>query len=199
MKSYPSIPKDIIDIDIYAFDKLDGSNIRAEWHPKKGFHKFGTKTRLLDPNEKPFGQAVELIKNKYEELNSIFSRERYPSAISFFEFGGPESFAGNHGEGPHDVVLFDVNPFKKGILPPNEYLKLYGHLDIAKLLYHGKANAPFVQSVENGTLQGMTFEGVVCKGMNKKLLTMFKIKNRAWIEKLKEQCKDNEQLFNQLV
>jgi hypothetical protein len=25
-----------------AFDKLDGSNIRAEWDRKKGWHRFGT-------------------------------------------------------------------------------------------------------------------------------------------------------------
>ena len=32
MKTYPSITKDIRDdIHIYAFDKLDGNNIRAEW------------------------------------------------------------------------------------------------------------------------------------------------------------------------
>ena len=43
MKQYPTIPKTIQSIDIIAFDKLDGSNIRAEWNPKKGFYKFGSR------------------------------------------------------------------------------------------------------------------------------------------------------------
>ena len=46
MKQYPSIPglKELEKLKgrkIYVFDKIDGSNIRAEWNPKKGFYKFG--------------------------------------------------------------------------------------------------------------------------------------------------------------
>ena len=49
MKEYPSIPYRIHgDLDIIAFGKYDGSNIRAEWSQKKGFYKFGTRKRLLD-------------------------------------------------------------------------------------------------------------------------------------------------------
>jgi hypothetical protein len=43
MKTYPSISRDIVGQPIYAFDKLDGSNIRAEWSKKNGFHKFGSR------------------------------------------------------------------------------------------------------------------------------------------------------------
>jgi len=45
MKSYPSIPgKHTNGIPLTVFDKLDGSNIRAEWSKKRGFYKFGTRT-----------------------------------------------------------------------------------------------------------------------------------------------------------
>jgi hypothetical protein len=40
MKEYPSIDREIrFGEPIYAFDKLDGSNIRAEWNKKRKFWK----------------------------------------------------------------------------------------------------------------------------------------------------------------
>ena len=53
MKSYRSIPfanKIPENETFYVFDKLDGSNIRAEWNPKKGFYKFGSRSQLLTPD-----------------------------------------------------------------------------------------------------------------------------------------------------
>jgi hypothetical protein len=47
----------------------------------------------------------------------------------------------------------------------------------------------------------MTFEGVVCKGSSTTkaaMPTMFKIKSKAWLEKLKEYCKGNDKLFAML-
>jgi hypothetical protein len=205
MKTYPSIPKDIIyGLSYYVFDKLDGSNIRAEWSRKKGFYKFGSRKRLTDENDILLGKAPDLIRVKYEkDLTDIFKKQRYERAICFFEFWGPSSFAGNHNlSEQHDITLFDVNPYKKGILEPKEYLKIFGHLDIAKLLYHGKVNKEFVESVKNGELDGMTFEGVIGKAKNPKktpLPIMFKAKNLAWIEKLKNFCGDDAKLFQQLL
>src|SRR5271166_3879848 len=149
MKAYPSIARDVVNIPIYAFDKLDGSNIRAEWSRKKGFYKFGTRTRLVDATDLMLGSAPELVTTKYErDLSDIFKKERYESAVCFFEFWGLKSFAGNHDpDEPHNVTLFDVNPYKKGILDPGAYMDLFGHLDIARLLYRGNPNADFVNSV----------------------------------------------------
>ena len=71
MKAYPTIEYKINGkIPVYAFDKLDGSNIRAEWTIKNGFHKFGSRRRLLDPNEEPLGEAVKLINGKFETESS---------------------------------------------------------------------------------------------------------------------------------
>jgi hypothetical protein len=205
MKSYPSITKEIRhDIYIYAFDKLDGSNIRAEWNPKKGFYKFGTRTQLIDEHEKPFGRAISLIKSKFEDnLSMVFKEQKYKSAICFFEFWGEESFAGTHNfDKPMSLSLIDVAPYNEGILMPAQFIKLYGHLDIPKVLYEGHVSEELFDRVKQSSLKGMTFEGVVCKGKdnnNAKMPVMFKIKSKAWLDKLREYCKGDENLFNRLA
>lgn len=201
MKEYPSISKEIrTDINIYAFDKYDGSNIRGEWSKKRGFYKFGSKTRLLGEDDKILGESIVLVRAKYQEsLGEIFLRKKWDQVTCFFEFFGPNSFAGNHDlTEKHDVVLFDVNLYKRGLLNPAEFIDLFGHLDIPQVLYYGKANSFLVEQIRTGTLSGMTFEGCVCKGRNVKkthIPIMFKIKNQAWLDKLKSRCQEDEKLF----
>lgn len=204
MKSYPSITKEIRhDIYIYAFDKLDGSNMRAEWNSKKGFYKFGTRTQLIDEKTLPFGRAIPLIKEKFEEdLTLVFEERKWKDAICFFEYHGPSSFAGNHNfDEKMTVTLIDVNPYKQGLLPPTEFIECFKHLDIPKVCYEGHVNTELFDKVKQSTLKGMTFEGVVCKGANDKLTKapiMFKIKSKAWLDKLREYCKGDEKLFERL-
>lgn len=205
MKSYPSITKDIRDdIHIYAFDKLDGNNIRAEWSSKRGFYKFGSRTQLIDENTKPLGKSIQIIRDKYEEdLSMVFKEHKWRDVICFFEYHGPNSFAGQHKNNDDlTVTLFDVNPYKEGILEPREFIRYFSHLDIPYLLYEGRANASFVRKVRESSLRGLTFEGVVCKGANDKktkMPVMFKIKTKAWLDKLKLFCKGDEELFNKLA
>jgi hypothetical protein len=205
MKEYPSINKDIrTDIMIYAFDKLDGTNIRAEWSKKRGFYKFGTKKCMLGEDHKIFGESIGLIRRKYEEnLAEIFLQEKWDSVTCFFEFCGPNSFSGYHDlTEPHDVTLFDVNVYKQGLLNPSDFIDLFQKTGIPKVLYYGKANSFFIEQVRSSTLDNMTFEGVVCKGKNDKktkMPIMFKVKSRAWLDKLKTICKDDEKLFQQLA
>lgn len=204
MKSYPHIVGKIsYEFPVHIFDKLDGSNIRAEWSKKRGFYKFGTRKQMIDENHKQFGESVTLIRNKYEDdLAKIFRAQRYESAVSFFEFLGPNSFAGHHLDEPHDVTLFEVSPHKQNMLAPKEYLKLFGDLDIAQCLHVGKINKPIIEQIHEGTFPGMTFEGVVCKAkIGKKFtpLQMFKVKNFAWYLKLKTFCKGDEDLYKKLL
>jgi hypothetical protein len=205
MKAYPSIDRDIqFGLHIYAFDKIDGSNMRVEWNRKNGFYKFGSRNRLLGTDQPFLTETIDLFKQKLEsDLQKIFKDQRYENVVTFFEFFGPNTFAGHHVEEQHDVLMFDIDIYKKGILPPVEYYKLFGHLKVARLLYVGNANHPFVDSIKNGTLQGMSGEGVVCKAKNLKAnfpsTIMFKIKTDSWIQKLKSYCKDDEKLFTELL
>lgn len=204
MKSYPTIPSKIEPrMHTFAFDKLDGSNIRAEWSKKKGFYKFGSRNRLLGTDQEFIHEAEELIRTNFErDLDGIFRNKRYERAMAFFEFGGEHSFAGTHHPEPHDVTLIDVAPYKRGMTLPREFLSLYGHLRTPAVLFQGKITEDFIDSVKNGTLEDMTFEGVVCKGAdprNGKLICMYKVKNREWIRRLRDYCDGNEALFRRLV
>lgn len=204
MKSYPSITKEVThDLNIYAFDKLDGSNIRAEWNSKRGFYKYGTKNQLIDSSSKPWSMAIDLLNDKYSnDLNKVFTDHKWKDAICFFELWGPSSFAGGHNfEEDLTVTLFDVNPYKQGILEPKEFIQFFGHLDTPKVLYEGHVSVELFDMVKQSTLSGMTFEGVVCKGAstnNAKMPVMFKIKSKAWLNKLHIHCKGNENLFKML-
>jgi len=203
MKDYPSIAGEYIyDIPLYAFDKLDGSNIRAEWSAKRGFYKFGSRTQLLDRNSGYLNEAPQIVLDTYgDHLGNVFRAQKYESAVAFFEFYGPNSLAGSHTAEPHRVTLFDVSPYKKGILPPRVFLDLFGHLDIPNIVFEGFLTEDLVQGVREGTLPGITCEGVVCKGRadrKTEVPVMFKIKTHAWLDKLRAHCGDNKTLFEML-
>lgn len=197
MKHYPSIDTVKLESVVWVFDKIDGSNIRAEWSKKRGiFYKFGSRKRLIDESEMPLGKAISIIRGKYEKkLNDVFQQKKYESAVCFFEFVGPSSFAGQHkNDEEHDAVLFDIAPFKKGLLSPEEFLKHADGLDTAKLLYQGVLTNDIERQIKEGSLPGLTFEGVVCKAPGQ----MSKIKTSVWLNKLKEKCGDDERLFKLL-
>lgn len=202
MEIYPSIDTSVVNARIFAFDKLDGSNIRAQWTRKNGFDRFGTRRRLLDPNEPVLGEAVDLIlEHQAPILDQIFRKQRWDKATAFFEFYGPSSFAGKHEAEPHEVRLIEMHRYKQGIIEPKEYLKLfYNQVPCAPLLYTGNPNADFVESVRHSTLDGMTFEGVVCKGPrnSRNQPTLFKVKSLAWLGRLKNWCGEDQRLFNSL-
>lgn len=191
MKQYPSIDGRIVDLPIFAFAKYDGSQIRCEWDRKNGLHKFGSRKVLVGEDHAFLGQAQSLVLTKYDGLNKVFRDRQFVKTTLFFEFYGPGSFAGVHiHDEEHTVTLFDVDVYKKGLLPPREFLDLWKKTDVehAELLYSGNPNSDFVKSVKDGTLPGMPFEGVVCKGPPLKrgfLPMMFKLKSMAWIQKVK--------------
>jgi hypothetical protein len=206
MKAYPSISTKIdFSQKYHIFDKLDGSNIRAEWSPKQGFYKFGSRTQLLVPDQRTLYPSIDAFNSLHgEELNTRLSKLKAERAVVYFEWVSPESFAGNH---PQDLstmrpVLIDIDVYKKGLMPPERFLDFTAGLLAAKLLHYGKIDEEFFQSVRNRTLDGMTYEGVVGK---QKLIDkgscepfMFKIKSNDWLNRLKEFCNNDEQMFNRL-
>ena len=188
MKSYLSNSRLFREFEAYVFDKLDGSNLRFEWHRKRGWCKYGTRHRLFDESDPVFGMAITQFHNEFATgLSDIFKSERYESAVAFCEFWGPNSFAGNHDSSDvKNLTLFDVSSHRTGLLGPREFLKLYGHMNIPKFL--GKANwtRGFVERVYNGEVDGVTFEGVVGKAKESKHdLIMAKAKSRIWIDKVR--------------
>ena len=205
MLQYPSISKQITDLPIFAFDKLDGSNIRVEWSRKTGFCKFGSRTRLLDPQEKPLGEAVEIFMRDFAEpMETVFRKYlKVERATAFLEFYGESSFAGLHSpEEEHFLSLFDVSLYKKGFMLPKEFLRAFeGAVATPELLYTGKPNSLFVEEVKSGQLEGMTFEGVVCKSqeLRKNRQVSFKVKNQAWLDRLKRRCGEDEAMFQRLA
>lgn len=205
MLQYPSITKQIIDVPIYAMDKLDGSNIRVEWSRKSGFNKFGSRTRLLDPEEKPLGEAVGIfMRDMAEDLETVLRTYlKTDRATLFLEFYGPNSFAGNHQDSDEKVLsLFDVSLYKKGFMLPKEFLRAFeGVVLTPELLYTGKPNSDFIESVHDGELDGMTFEGVVCKSqeLRRNQQVVFKVKNDAWLQRLRDFTKGDGELFKRLA
>lgn len=200
MKSYPHIeyyPKGIMNEHIIAFDKLDGSNIRCEFSRKRGFYKFGTKKCIIDESNEQFGKAITIFKEKYnEDLSRIFYSKDYRNFLSivvFSEYFGENSFAGQHQPDDNmDMVLFDVDLYKKGLLKPNDFVKDFGHLHIPNIIYEGNLNKEFINNVKNN-VYGLK-EGVMCKGYRKTkgqdIVWMVKVKTHDWLDKLKNKYGD---------
>jgi len=201
MKKYVSIPyfdgKILLGEDIIAFDKLDGNNMRFEWSRKKGWYIFGTRNTIITEVHKEFGAAISLFKLKYaKELIYIFKNNpkynKYKKAIVFCEYVGPRSFAGkHHPDDELDLILFDVNPIGKGIIPPKRFIKDFGHLGIPRVIFEGTLSLKFVNSVKKNKYN--LNEGVVCKTIKKvdgNRISMTKIKTDEWIEKLRQNFGD---------
>lgn len=189
MKTYPSIihPQGgFLNGRLHTFAKLDGSNIRFEWSKKRGWYKAGTRRRLLDETDPIFKPALPLF---HETLATVCEKvcvdQRWQRAIVYCEYYGPQSFAGLHVEGDTmQLTCIDVAPYKKGLLPPTEFLKLFGAVGPYYLGFT-RWGREFVLDVLQGNVEGATFEGVVGKRLLKKKLQMFKAKTQAWKDAVK--------------
>ena len=197
MKAYPSIPHQsdkYFGEEVILFNKYDGNNIRAECNKKGEWYKFGSRKILINDKSPILGNAINIFKEKYsEELNKIF-RDKYSKVLNFvvyFEYFGENSFAGKHIDNDiMDVILFDVDQYKHGIINPFEFIKNFGHLHIPEIIYEGKYNSTIVKDINQNKFSLQ--EGVVVKGLyksknnNNKHLFMEKIKTKDWLNKLKE-------------
>lgn len=194
MKDYPSIPgyKDAlhkIGEYTFCFNKLDGSNLRFQFNKKHGWNKFGSRTRLLDRTDPILGPGIDIFLNKYSEAleKKFFDTREFKEAgemICFGEFYGPSSFAGTHVQSEQkDVVLFDVNIHKKGLLDPREFIKNFGDLHIPDLIFEGKLTKAFIDGIVDG--QYPVVEGAIAKGGSGHKLWSLKIKCQSYLDKLK--------------
>jgi len=192
MLQYPSIPgssKAPLNKHCIAFIKYDGSNLRWEWSPKKGWNKFGTRTQLFDGTTPIFSQAIPIFMDGMGDEIVYRTKQivKNPERITVFtEFLGPGSFAGNHVESDKkELRLFDIFLFKKGFVPPKQFVEVYGDLSYAaEVVYTGNLNKKFVMDVRKGEYPG--FEGVIAKGSD----FMVKIKTSQYFERLRHKFSD---------
>lgn len=203
MKSYPSIegPSKAPHQHCYIFVKYDGSNLRFEWSKKRGWYKFGTRNCMIDHTDPIFGPAIPLFLNKYgDDLAKVFKTEKsfrgIDNFIVFGEYFGNKSFGGMHfpDSDQWDVVVFDVNPIRKGMLGPKEFLDHFGHLKVAECLGARNMGEELVQQIRKETIditskydcRAEVPEGVICKGGKGRDLWMCKIKTERYKEELKK-------------
>jgi hypothetical protein len=190
VKSYPSIPQNrgrtLREFAAHVFDKLDGSNLRFEWDRKRGWHKFGTRTQMLDRAHPALGAAIDVFERTLAEpLARLATDQRWQELVAFAEFWGPRSLGGRHEpDDPKSLTLFDLSPHKKGILGPEEFLRLCGALPTPRYLGEFAWTGAFVERVRRGELPGVTLEGVVGKAGAGHRLTMAKAKTQAWIDRI---------------
>jgi len=192
MEQYPSIDgssKAPIGVPCIAFYKYDGSNLRWEWNPKKGWFKFGTRTQLFGKDDPLWGKAVPIFMNQLadEIVYRVKHVERGCQRITAFtEFFGSGTFAGQHpemtgGSEEKELRLFDVYLFKRGLMKPRQFVKSFGDLpQAAQVIYDGNLNRQFIEDVRMGLYP--VNEGVVAKGDD----FMVKIKTYAYLKRLNE-------------
>jgi len=205
MKTYTSIPKwkpEYFGKHVFGFDKIDGSNFRAEWDRKlskksrftKGFSKFGTRNQAIHKNSQ-FFEGVKIFDEKFSEgLDELFRTEKRFRGIDritvYGEFFGDNSFAGIHDwNEPHDIFLYDVFLYKKGYLPPREFKDVFQeNFDCCIQFWNGLFNEEIVKKVESNTMNRKfkLEEGMVFKGVEEGKVFMFKIKTDEWLQKVKE-------------
>lgn len=197
MKDYGSIPKlltEYIDRECIAFRKYDGSQIRSEWTRKKGWHKWATRGHLFDETDKTFGCAIKAFEPQADLVAKAIV-DNYPkveSAIVFMEFVGPHSFAGIHdpavlqveNNDPKELVLFDVNIHKRGLVSPKDFVKNFGHTRSAEVMYEGKLTEEFIKNIREGKLS--VNEGVVCKGGEGHKIWMCKVKTWEYLKQIQK-------------
>lgn len=190
MKTYPSIPRSVrgrkATHRLHLFDKLDGSNLRFEWTRREGWVRFGTRRRVIDVHHPIFGSAMALFEQTLAEpIARVAVDHRWDALVAFGEFWGPNSLGGQHEpDEPKRITLFDVAPYRRGLVGPERFLELFGELDVPRYLGEHAWDAELLARVRRGELPGVTFEGVVGKAGEGHRVIMAKAKTQAWVDRI---------------
>jgi hypothetical protein len=209
MKTYHSIEKNVQDYigqHVFGFDKIDGSNFCAEWNRKlskksqftNGFKKFGTRTETIKNANNPFTEAIDIFEDKYSEaLDKIFCENKLFRGIDtitvYGEFAGESSFAGKHiWDEDHDVTIFDMFMYKKDFVKPADFIDIFGHLDVQKLVLQGLLDVKMIQDIISNKY-GLK-EGVVLKGVSEGKVWMVKVKTQEWLNKIRALYGENNNI-----
>lgn len=206
MKQYPSIPSSSGTSFkahgwMHCWDKMDGSNLRFEYNRIKGWHRFGTRTQLMDENTEIYGAAIPLF---LSEIGPHILK-KFPKAqniMAFCEWLGPNSFAGTHIDPVENMGLYllDMTEDKKGFISPGCFLSAFDG-QIPTPHYYGQFNwtRGLIDRVAEGKLTDDLLllpntEGIIGKAKTSKAVTvMAKAKTNWWKEKLRATCKSEKE------
>lgn len=201
MKEYPSISASrgtkFVEIpNAYLFDKLDGRQVRAEWSKKRGWHKWGTRHHLVDESDLCYGRAIQMFKGSMADvIEGIARGQRWESVTAYLELWQPRTATSSGSLGgifdpanlEFHLTLFDIEPYKKCILGPREFLDLFGDSGFTpKCLGNANWTRGLVEDVFQGKVPGVTFEGVVVKSGTRHAQMRAKAKTQAWIDAIVE-------------
>ena len=187
------------------FDKIDGSNLRVEMNQKTGeFVKWGSRKKLLDPEDDAniLTKAVKIFEDTYDQealcafLKKINSKHRF---TLYFEFHGPNSFAGSHDlADDHVLTLLDIWQEGRGYLSAKVLYEAFPQYAPAYLGTVNEIDSELLRKIRMGELEGMGPEGVVFKHPTEGLSrnqTRLKAKRGAWIVKVQEKHQHDWQKF----
>ena len=176
--AYPKIPaRNATAVDrCVAFEKCDGTNMHWVWERELGWYAFGTRRDRFDLDMQGIEEfqathaelkeaAPVFLQTLAEPLVDVFRVNQFfdsETITVFTEFLGPNSFAGRHrATDPKKLVLFDIE-VQAGLIAPEDFVDIFGGLDIPRVVYRGKFNGRFTADVRAGRFN--VDEGVVCKG-----------------------------------
>lgn len=92
-------------------------------------------------------------------------------------------------------MLFDVNIHKRGFVLPRQFVKDFGHLDAAHVVYEGPFDKQLIQDVKENKFD--LKEGIVAKGVSGNSvhdLWMTKVKTNWWMDELRRRAKEQVEL-----
>jgi hypothetical protein len=206
--TYPAIKGPVVEYlgrPCIAFHKYDGSNLRFLWQAAKGWFRFGTRQQWLKKKSPTFGIAMGLFQETIAPglLAVLTAHEEYRKVrnlVAFCEFFGPSSFAGLHQEDePKELRLFDVWLPGRGLVPPQELVRNFGHLPTAEAVYEGLFDREFIEGVKAGSYpvrEGVVAKGTVTRG-DKVELWSAKVKTTAWLAELARRSSGSAELRRQ--
>lgn len=204
---------------VWGYNKLDGQNFCVKYNPRtREFGPYGSRKAMVDETSEQFGECVKWFEgsNYREILNNIVRTHRGKKDIFqgideitfFFEWYGPNSFAGRHQEGDEmHLALIDVFLKKKGYMEPADYERLFRNsgVEMPDLIYKGPLTNEIIESIQSidydsGTEFAVIKEGVVFKRstlMKGQRRPSVKVKTKWWLNKLhsmysEEECKELE-------
>lgn len=198
MKAYPSIPRQPKGKGrarlMHVFDKIDGSNLRFEWARSDGWFRWGSRHRVVDESHPVFGGALALFHATMSgAIERVARAQGWEALVAFAEFAGPSSLGGQHAPAdPKALTLFDVAPYRRGLVGPARFLELFADLPTPRYLGEHAWDDELVARVRRGELEGVTFEGVVGKAGDGHSLVMAKAKTEAWVKRIIERYGEEE-------